>query len=297
MRILFFVPLALASIQACAPGNYVTDSGDCVKCPKGFFQSQPDQSGCIPCPAISITPNEGATACIECPPNEVAAPWKDECECKPGFLFPGSSNGVGSGGCEPCPRGSHTIVSRYPISFRTCVPCGENEIAPELGQAECQACLLGQIAAQNSTVCVSCQAGEEFVEGRCTKCPPGTYYDSYEEKCTACAPGTFKPVEGNYRCLPCPLSMTSNESAIECFQLCPSGTAQMKDGTCGTCPPGSYYSVSDKQCEECSYDRYMPYINVRSECYPCGADSYSTVGATTCICRDSSLNSTCTTCS
>ncbi|KAI0561372.1 Tyrosine-protein kinase ephrin type A/B receptor-like protein [Gracilaria domingensis] len=120
----------------------------------------------------------------------------------------------------------------------------------------------------------------------------GSQHDRLE--CWPCRSGFFKAEEGPDPCLPCPLGSFPVEfAATECI-FCPEKQVPiMADGSCGECPPGSFFDESlvplldivgfSTACSPCPAGSFTNLRNVMSECFSCGGNSFSTGGGTQCI--------------
>lgn len=103
------------TLPVCSPGSYLNGTLNmCVECPKGYYQSESQQTTCIICPPNHSTKNTGATAKSECTnpceqipegsahcdPNAYCILVQEtsdfKCECKPGF------NGTGMECIDVC---------------------------------------------------------------------------------------------------------------------------------------------------------------------------------------------------
>uniref|UniRef100_A0A1A9UCN5 Uncharacterized protein n=1 Tax=Glossina austeni TaxID=7395 RepID=A0A1A9UCN5_GLOAU len=103
------------TLPVCSPGSYLNGTLNmCVECPKGYYQSESQQTTCIICPPNHSTKNTGATAKSECTnpceqipegsahcdPNAYCILVQEtsdfKCECKPGF------NGTGMECTDVC---------------------------------------------------------------------------------------------------------------------------------------------------------------------------------------------------
>lgn len=114
-----------------------------------------------------------------------------------------------------------------------------------------------------------CGKGEEFRQGTCKLCPPGTYRflgpstlpnralfqcltleQSYEskpepstDKCVKCPSGTYNPYAGvvsGIRCLPCPPGTRSHTGARQCFKCPGQRSSAQGSPVCGNCPKGFF---------------------------------------------------------
>ena len=77
---------------ACEPGEYGL-SGECLKCPAGYFSSDSGQANCDPCPCGEIS-NPTRTGCIKCPANTFEATGAEETctQCPSNSLSPEGSD-------------------------------------------------------------------------------------------------------------------------------------------------------------------------------------------------------------
>lgn len=65
-----------------------------------------------------------------------------------------------------------------------------------------------------------CELGSVLSNGKCKKCPPGHFYDTYSGRasCYNCSKKSFTPYSGAVTnlCIPCPLNVTSKAGATKC---------------------------------------------------------------------------------
>ena len=128
------------------------------------------------------------------------------------------------------------------------------------------------------------------VKGVCTRCPPGSYYDSYSDQCL-CKPGYIKK---SGFCQPiCPSDQTYINNRCSCnnglpivngqckkIDLCPPNAYFDKGADCCLCNPG--YQIIDGRCDNyiyCGVNGYLRYGKcycnngyfwILGECRPCG---------------------------
>ncbi|CAB3397721.1 unnamed protein product [Caenorhabditis bovis] len=103
-----------------------------------------------------------------------------------------------------------------------------------------------------------CYRGATLVDGdKCQLCPPGTFFDEFDEKCIPCPKGDYQDEHGRASCKKCPDATTTVSTKTSKKEQCIS-----------ICPPGFYFDVASKICETCGLRGYQPEYG-QDKCIPC----------------------------
>lgn len=256
----------------------------CYQCPYGFVNPTPFLTGVASCLQCNgPTQGSGQTTTIR-----GASDFSQCVFCKPGtYLTSTNMNGTSDRTCTSCPPGTYSDTGA--VSCTSC-PAGSYSDVP--GSATCTSCppgMYSQAVGATSNVCVSCPVGYySNVSGSsaCGQCPAGSYSDAPgSAACTSCSPGTYSAV-----------------GSAACASSCPSGTLRIVGSRClnDGCPAGKYFNGST--CNSCPTGTFYvgPGAKSVSECTPCVAGTYSTLGSpvcTKCPPGTSLTGSECTPCS
>ncbi len=55
------------SLPICTPGSFLNSTlNECVRCPRGFYQDEAQQTDCYECPPDTSTKGDGAASAEEC---------------------------------------------------------------------------------------------------------------------------------------------------------------------------------------------------------------------------------------
>lgn len=232
--------------------------------------SSADRSTCESCPGITITTD--GISCITptprppCPDGLVRQGLRsDLCVsaqtgCRPGLVPKIGSDGYRRGcvkpdGTVPCPKGTirkgNRCLSCHPGGYlRTapsgrvyCTPCPKNAFSPGGVVYSCTTCPNNFRRARDfvSCSCTARNARGHFIDsnGRCTKCPAGTYANNNRDEeiheCKPCPAGTFSDESGQTSCTLCPANMFSDRGATQC-RACPAGTVSYGVGEASCVP-------------------------------------------------------------
>merc|ERR1712079_686122 len=125
----------------CIPGNYVElQSGECTKCPDGYYQPYSEQHRCYRCP-IGHYSEEGSPKCKK---------------CKAGTY----QNYTGQKQCKPCIPGFY----QSDIGMSYCNMCPNGYYQPWGGQHTCLSCKYFQWE-KSSTVPITCEKSKRPAGG------------------------------------------------------------------------------------------------------------------------------------
>lgn len=115
---------------------------------------------------------------------------------------------------------------------------------------------VGEVSAQTFFQCIACEAGTYESNGKCAKCPSGTFSSvsgaSSSLVCQPCQPGHYCP-EGAQAEYSCPKGTYSNENNATSCKKCPQGYYNNKVGqtACKLCSGYSYSNAEGS--ERCEY--------------------------------------------
>lgn len=269
----FVALLYLASGQSeCEPGFY-SNGNRCRQCPRGQFQALAGQTSCEPCPEGTVASYTASTECVDCPELSRANRRRTRCNCQRG-------RALRNGKCELCKPG--TFWQTNYGSPPSCELCRAGTFQTESGKVDCEDCPKGTSSGKGATECITC-GEDEYVNnnGKCATCPPGRYFEEYENKCRKCEMNRFKSGKGLGPCLPCPLGQFALEGASKCFE-CPDGSVLLRGGRCLKCPAGSRLNERQMTCDLCPINTYMPYESVETRCFRCSGPMFAMEGATEC---------------
>jgi hypothetical protein len=101
----------------CSPGTYQTDSGECIFCPKGTYNSEYGASSCIKCPAGTSSNYKGNSSfrqCYLCKEGSFSA-QEGAARCKD--CFGGNRCSIGSSTPRPFSMQSDEVKSVQPSSY------------------------------------------------------------------------------------------------------------------------------------------------------------------------------------
>ena len=266
-------------LPSCRAGEY-WDGSMCAACPQGTF-SIAGATTCSKCPDGYTTAEEGSSYCDACQEGYV---WLDGfCEqqyeldpqavCQPGYR-PNDN-----GGCSPCP------IDSYGSDGTNCYRCQTGYTTNKTGSTSCDICEEGYYS-DNGVCRPHCQAGYYWDGSNCQICAPGSYSSKGSLSCTACSRNSYQPSAGQSTCISCPvgsLTESAGATAIEQCNTCYGGYI-LKDGSCQTCPAGSYADSSSNTCVQCPIGQYSP-SEGRSACSTCPEGQTTTaLGSTSCSC-------------
>ena len=133
--------------------------------------------------------------------------------------------------------------------------------------------------------CTTCSEGAQSLDGRLCVCQPGFYNTS--NRCLPCAVGTFKSLAGDGTCESCPEGTFSQVEATACLS-CDLDTLPGNDVNYSCCVGWGY---SGSRCSECT-PGYFKNESGSVACTECAAGKYSNVSAaTTCYtCTENAMS-------
>lgn len=254
----------------CRLGAVTDRRGNCILCKSGqyMFRRPNGKRLCALCGSKQFQPEAGQTRCLACPRGQFGNKDRAACvECAEGEVL---LDGV----CGKCPPGQTLIGD-------SCTDCRTGTFKATKGQEPCLDCPRKSFSRFGSAKCITCPEGQALMRnGKCAYCPPGSHYDFFDMGCDVGFQGAFSPDE-NVRnsCFFCADDSYSMQGASKCTK-CRPNERLMRDGTCGTCPPGTFLDFYN--CRKCFQGQYQPYENVLFDCLDCAGETNSRKGATTC---------------
>jgi len=127
---------------------------------------------------------------------------------------------------------------------------------------KCGVCAKGCDKCANEYECLECKAPFVAVNGYCTNCKKGTYFDTVEKKCMPCLVNCLECQDGN-SCDLCRYSSLFNPVEKTC--PCPQ-KEYLIDGACKSCPSNCVSCKGPTECKKCN----SPYILKEGMCtQPC----------------------------
>lgn len=252
----------------CQPGHFQSETGQsqCDKCPSGFYQLFEAQTTCNGCSAGQFQSLSGMSFCLNCPLGYLQPlTGQFECTtCPAGFYMvdtqlmeclsclPGQYQDVGgSTTCKSCLPGTFSAVHNM---SQACLPCMAGKYQSQSGQTECTSCTWGTYKeeAGSNTICADCPNGwyAEYVgQGECEPCPGGYPCDqthvSNSDAYFKCPSGTYlPPLVWGSTCLVCAAEYFANENATTCLE-CPAGTTTngLARQECIACPEEGWNGI------------------------------------------------------
>ncbi|KDR81943.1 hypothetical protein GALMADRAFT_114788 [Galerina marginata CBS 339.88] len=291
----------------CAPGFFLTSTGDCQVCQLGCTQCSDGTGACLACKqGLTQDPNDktkcdllpAATTtgticpersfstgaqCALCSPScrSCTGPSSSECVvCASGqYLFNGSCVEANADGvCE----GTNGMIADN--NKNECDGCG----------AKCTSCKIPNFTGAstvNQLQCTGCLPGFFLSQGKCVEtCPSGTFVSPQDNlNCIACSSSCGTCAGSANFCLTC-ASGQQLASSGQCVSTCPSNTFS-SSGSCLKCHPdcASCSGPSFNQCSTCPSERP---VLTNGRCLPtCGKSQFFDKGSASCQACDSSCAS------
>ncbi|KAF9551262.1 hypothetical protein CPC08DRAFT_755060 [Agrocybe pediades] len=290
----------------CAPGFFLTSTGDCQVCQLGCSQCSDTTGVCVACQSGFTQDANDKTKCNPLPSRNT-----DGTVCPDGSFSSGAQCSQCSPSCRTCTGPtSNDCVLCAAGSYRfngNCVPAdsngvcqGTNGMIADNNKNECDSC---------GAKCTSCQIPNFSVAStinqlQCTGCLRGFVLSNGKciDKCPA---GTFVSPQDNLTCLPCSsscgtcmgsadfcLTCTSGQlaSSGQCVSTCPSNTFS-SSGSCIKCHPdcASCSGPSFNQCSSCPAGRP---VLTSGRCLPtCSKSQFFDKTSSSCQACDSSCSS------
>lgn len=226
----------------------------CQQCPRNTFARRAGMKACTPCPKGSRQPRLGQRKCLKFPPCRRGLISSDnfgcvnpETNCPPKYMRVQEADAFPAD-CRPrtCPPGLALLQNRfcgvcakgeyYDAQFEFCRSCSEDETSNGGLTRTCTSCSDGMLGAGGRCLCIG---QREMKNGKCTKCPKGTYGFEDRSGCEPCHPGTFSDREGASKCRNCRAGTFTDEAGSSSCKPCPSGTTTFGQGESECVRPGS----------------------------------------------------------
>ena len=271
----------------CAEGTYMPLLGasraeDCLKCPRGQYQSGTGQANCTVCPTGTYSANIGSSKCEDCEPGgfcEVVDGSMVRQVCPAGRYNP-ETRSTSIESCLLCPAGTSGSKTGAD-SIETCEPCRAGSFGLDSGLAECGSCAGGTY--QNDTGATGCRDCEKgsYCEPGASKplsCEGGSYSDktdlSAASQCTAAAPG-YIAARGSTEQTACGEGSFASGTRNEVCELCVEGSYQGATAAseCTDASPGHFATTGSTQQTACAKGSYTDAYG-QGECTPCAAGTY-----------------------
>ncbi|KAF8882178.1 TNFR/NGFR cysteine-rich region family protein [Gymnopilus junonius] len=256
--------------STCAPGFFLTSTGDCQVCQLGCTQCADGNGACTTCQSGFSKDGNDPTKCN--PPKSTTTTGQ---LCPDGSFANGANCSVCSSTCQTCTGGtSNDCIVCASGLFKLngqCVSADSNGICQgtnliaDNNKHECDSCGASCLKCQISNFNVASTVDQK----KCTQCLPG-FFLSNGTCVQSCPAGTTLSSQDNVTCIPCDSSCTTcsgtstfclacanNQLASggKCVSSCPSGTFS-SSGQCLPCHPdcASCLGGSFNQCTSCSSD-------------------------------------------
>lgn len=265
----------------CRDGWTQDDRADRVKCVKCAPGTAGMSGFCSPCFENSVAPRAGMSECMLCPPG-TRQPLQGQTKCEafscpkgtvrrdvrciePASNCPPDHDRVEDGyalfECQPksCPRGlflgrpfpfaaSKTCMEcqqneRYDAERRKCIQCRNSEVSAGGLVQTCTKCPRGEVGESGRCKCFG---GKRIVNGKCRKCPAGSFTrSSGDVGCLPCPAGTTGARDRPFGCVKCPVGEFSDTAGSTVCKKCEGGTATFGVGEAG-CVRAGGLSTSDE---------------------------------------------------
>ncbi|KAH9483647.1 Furin-like protease 2 [Psilocybe cubensis] len=290
----------------CAPGFFLTSTGDCKVCQLGCTSCADTTGTCISCDeGLTQDANDG-TKCSPLTPKTSAGNV-----CPDGSFVNGASCSLCSPSCQTCsgPSSNDCIICASG-QFRLNGNCvgtdsngvcqGSNGMVADNVKKECDTCGAKCTSCRipNFTLastfdqaqCTDCLPGFVLSEGKCVaSCPTGSFVSPQDNlTCTACSSTCGTCVGAADFCLTCKPGQLA--SSGQCVSTCPSNTFA-SSGSCIKCHPdcASCSGPSFNQCSTCPPDRP---VLTNGRCLPtCAKAQFFDPTTSSCQACDSSCSS------
>lgn len=177
-------------------------------------------------------------------------------------------------GCKKCPHGTYKD-SRS--NAKSCEPCPPNKYTKVQGVTSsnlCLACPYNAIPSTDRRSCTTCRSGYVGNCGKCVRCPPGTYVDSWSCSCGKCWVFSIAPNWNQKECDLCPSGLVPNKESTKCVTpKCATGFGyhEYRGGyTCLPCSGNTYRNESMTDCKSCPFGTVTDNLyGPNTRCYQC----------------------------
>ncbi|PPQ82360.1 hypothetical protein CVT25_008321 [Psilocybe cyanescens] len=290
----------------CAPGFFLTSTGDCEVCQLGCTSCADTTATCISCQQGFTQDANDGTKC-----NPLPAKTTDGTACPDGSFVNGAQcslcspscqtcNGPSSNDCIICASGQFRLNGNC-VGVNTDGVCqGSNGMVADNVKHECETCGAKCTSCRipnftlASTIdqvqCTGCLPGFVLSDGKCVaSCPSGTFVSPQDNlTCTACSSTCGTCVGAADFCLTCKSGQLA--SSGQCVSTCPSNTFT-SSGSCLKCHPdcASCSGASFNQCSTCPPERP---VLTNGRCLPtCSKAQFFDTTSSSCQACDSSCSS------
>ncbi|KAF7348623.1 Extracellular matrix protein FRAS1 [Mycena venus] len=289
----------------CAPGFFLTSTGDCsicqigctactdgtgvcTACKSGFTQDANDRTKCNPPPSIT---SSGTL----CPPGA----FSDGTNCTPCSSSCQTCTAGTSNDCVECAAGTY-LLNGACVSADANGVCEGSALIADNNKLECDSCgskctsckipNFSSISTVNQLQCTGCVPGFFLSNGKCVQsCPSGTFVSPQDNlTCTACDSSCTTCTGSSTFCLTCASNQLA--SSGKCVATCPSNTFS-SSGSCLTCHPdcSTCSGASFNQCTSCPPSRP---VLTNGRCLPtCSKTQFFDPTSSTCLPCDASCSS------
>lgn len=237
--------------RKCPPGTSSPGTSYCGECYSESYAPKAGMAGCLTCPSGTSQPLRGQTKCNQvapcrkgliksaeevcvepatnCPPNhrrlvedEFETPHCNPLTCPEGTRMIRPYDYSGSVECGVCEK-----TERYIPNIKKCKFCRPNEFTDGDLSQECKKCPNGMEPFDGEC---KCGGARHMVNGKCVRCPKGTFGYNQVGGCEPCVAGTFSSTRGVFEsCTKCPAGKISGPGASSC-KPCPKGTVSFGVG-------------------------------------------------------------------
>ncbi|KAJ7676455.1 insulin-like growth factor binding protein [Mycena rosella] len=289
----------------CAPGFFLTSTGDCSICEIGCTSCSDGTGVCTACKTGFTLDANDRTKC-NAPPSITSSGTL----CPPGAFSDGTNCTPCSGSCQTCTAGTSNdciecaagtyLFNGACVSADANGVCAGSSLIADNNKLECDSCgskctackipNFSAVSTVNQLQCTGCVPGFFLSNGNCVEsCPSGTFVSSQDNlTCTACDSSCTTCTGSATFCLSC----ASNQLAAsgKCVATCPANTFSAS-GSCLTCHPdcASCSGASFNQCSSCPPSRP---VLTNGRCLPtCSKTQFFDPTSSTCITCDASCSS------
>ncbi|KAF8968267.1 insulin-like growth factor binding protein [Flammula alnicola] len=290
----------------CAPGFFLTSTGDCQVCQLGCTQCADTTGACISCKQGFTQDANDKTKCDALPSTTTSGTvcpdgsFSAGATCSPCSPSCRTCNGPSSNNCILCAAGQYSFNGNC-VGVDTNGVCqGSNGMIADNNKNECDSCgakctsckipNFNVASTVNQLQCTGCLPGSVLSQGQCIgSCPTGTFVSPQDNiTCTACSSSCGTCVGSADFCLTCPSGQLA--SSGQCVSTCPSNTFS-SSGSCVKCHPdcATCSGPSFNQCASCPAGRP---VLTNGRCLPtCAKSQFFDKTSASCQPCDSSCSS------
>ncbi|KAJ6572174.1 insulin-like growth factor binding protein [Mycena capillaripes] len=289
----------------CAPGFFLTSTGDCSICQIGCTACTDGTGVCTACKSGFTLDANDRTKC-DAPPSITSSGTL----CPPGAFSDGTNCTPCSASCKTCTAGTSNdcvecaagtyLLNGACVSADANGVCAGSLLIADNNKLECDSCgskctsckipNFSSISTVNQLQCTGCVPGFFLSNGKCVpSCPSGQFVSPQDNlTCTACDSSCASCTGSATFCLTC----ASNQLAAsgKCVSTCPGNTFS-STGSCLTCHPdcSTCSGASFNQCTSCPSSRP---VLTNGRCLPtCSKTQFFDPTSSTCLPCDESCSS------